>query len=162
MILNPTKKLSAVEALSRAKADTNTRLDKYRLDDHDDLKDAEKRLGQPMFSSDLITRIERLTHRRIWAEDSYQDSAIAGFYTTDTDGSKKFLCAFDKGAMPEFSIILTNEQDLPVKERRGWRTVLTRLIQMKAVSMPELEKGFQFRDHQSDERWRANTRDFRS
>lgn len=161
MILNPTKKLSAAEALSRAKADTNTRLDKYRLDDHDDLKDAEKRLGQPMLSSELITRIERLTHRRIWAEDSYRDSSIAGFYTTDNEGSKKFICAFDKGAMPEFSIILTDDKDLPVKERRGWRTVLTRLIQSRHTTLSELEKGFQFRDHQSDERWRANTRDFR-
>lgn len=160
MILNPTKKLSAVEALSRAKADTNTRLDKYRLDDHEDLKDAEKRLGQPMSSSDLITRVERLTHRRIWAEDSYRDPSIAGFYTTE-NGSKKFLVAFDKGFMPEFSVIRVDEKDLPVKEVRGWRTVLARLIQSRTVTLSELEKGFQFRDHTSDERWRANTRDFR-
>lgn len=156
-------KLSAAEKLQRSYQDTDKALMQYRLSDHDDLKDAEKRMGRPLMSNDLITRVEKLTNRAVWAEDSYRDPEnIAGFYTVNKR-EKVLICAFDKGPMPEFSIILTDAADLPIKEKRGWRTVLTRLLQAGALTWDQVQYGFgDGRSHAAANRWAFNTREFRS
>jgi len=156
------KKLSAREKLQQSYQETDKALMQYRLSDHDDLKDAEKRMGRPLMSNDLILRVEKLTGRKVWAEDSYRDPEIAGFYTVQK-GQKTFLCAFDKGPMPEYSIIMTDAADLPIKEKRGWRTVLTRLLQAGVISWPQVVSGFgDGRSHAAANRWAFNTREFRN
>lgn len=155
------KRLSPKEQLKQNYEDTDKRLDTYRLSDHNDLKNAEKRMGKQLMHNDLIKRVEKITHKRIWAEDSYRDPNVVGFYHVK-NGEKTFICAFDKGAMPEYSIILTDSADLPVKEKRGWRTVLTRLLQAKAMSWGEVVYGFgDGLSHAASSRWDFNTREFR-
>jgi hypothetical protein len=98
----------------------------------------------------------------VWAEDSYRDPQIAGFYTRDK-GEKKYICSFDKGPMPEFSIILTDAADLPIKEKRGWRTVLTRLLQANVINWNQIVCGFGDATHRvAAERWGFNTREYRN
>jgi hypothetical protein len=156
-------KLSAREKLQRSYEDTDKALMQYRLSDHDDLKNAEKRMGKPMMSSELVKRIEKLTNRAVWAEDSYRDpDNVVGFYTIKKR-EKVHICAFDKGAMPEYSIIMTDAADLPIKEKRGWRTVLTRLMQADVLTWSQVQYGFgEGMNHAAANRWAFNTRDFRS
>ncbi len=160
MILNPTNKLSKQEALLQKQEETNKSLEQYRLDDLEDLKNIEKRIGHPMWHAEFIGRVEKATHRKVWAEDSYRDSSIAGFYTT-VNGEKTYICSFQKGAMPEFSIVTVDERNLPIKEQRGWRTVLTRLLQTGHIKFYQIKNAFDIRDHQADERWNANVQQFK-
>ena len=156
------KKLSPQEQLQRSYESTDASLERFRLSDHINLKDAEKRMGTPLMHSELIRRVEKLTHKRVWAEDSLRDSSVVGFYTVDK-GEKKYICAFDKGPMPEYSFILTDNADLPIKEKRGWRTVLTRLLQSGALTWDQVVYGFGTGlHHQASQRWDFNTRDFRN
>lgn len=155
------KRLSPQEQLLRNYQDTDRQLERYRLSDHDDLKNAAKRLGSPLSHTDLIRRVEKITHRRVWAEDSNFDSNVVGFYHVK-NGVKSFVCAFDKGPLPEFSIIVTDNADLPIKEKRGWRTVLTRLLHARAISWSEVVYGFgDGMYHAASNRWNANTSKFR-
>ena len=167
------KRIAGQERLDGYKADTHKMLDRYRLSDHEELKKSEKRTGQMLFHTDLIRRIEKITHKRVWAEDSKHDTNVCGFYTTATNPDKtsadfgkpvkKFICAFDKGALPEFSHIITDERDLPIREKRGWRTVLTRLMQAKALTWPQVVYGFgDGIDHAASERWSFNSRESRA
>jgi len=160
MIFNPTIHLSPQEALAKSYEETNQTLDQYRLDDHDDLKNIEKRIGHPMFHTEFAQRLSKVTHGQVWIEDSYRDKNIAGVYTTK-QGIKTYICSFDKGAMPEFSIIVTDAADLPIKEIRGWRTVLTRLIQTRTITYAQAKSAYDLLDHQADERWRANVQQFK-
>lgn len=153
-------KLSAREALIEKQEETNKALNQYRLDDHAELKDVNQRIGSPMWHTEFISRVEKATHRKVWAEDSYRDKEVAGFYTT-INGEKTYICSFQKGAMPEFSIIVTDERDLPIQEKRGWRTVLTRLLQTGNIKFYQIKNAFDIREHQADERWRANTQSFK-
>jgi hypothetical protein len=156
------KRISLKEGLAGLKEDTNQQLDRYRLSDHAELKNTSKRTGQMLYHTDLIRRIEKLTHKRVWAEDSINDSAVCGFYTQH-NGAKKFICAFDKGPLPEFSHITTDERDLPIKEKRGWRTVLTRLMQAQVITWPQVKYGFgDGLDHAASDRWTFNTREARA
>lgn len=156
------KRLSPQEQLLRSYEDTDHALERYRLSDHADLKNAQKRLGQPLMHTELIRRIEKTTNRRVWAEDSRNDSNVVGFYFVK-DGQKRYVCAFDKGALPEFSIILTDNADLAIKEKRGWRTVLTRLLESGAMSWSEVVYAFgDGLSHAAAKRWALNTRKFRA
>ena len=156
------KRTSASENLSALQSDTNKQLDRYRLSDHEELKNSEKRTGQMLYHTDLIRRIEKITHKRVWAEDSKHDSAVCGFYTQH-QGQKKYICAFDKGPLPEYSHITTDERNLPIKEKRGWRTVLTRLMQAKVISWAQVVYGFgDGINHAASERWNFNSREARA
>lgn len=157
------QRLSPQEQLKRNFEDTDKRLDRFRLSDHNDLQDVRKRVGQALFHQEFIRRVEKLTNKRVWAEDSYRDPLnVAGFYHVK-NGVKTYICAFDKGAMPEFSVIVTDAADLPIKEKRGWRTVLTRLMQAKAITWPQVVYGFgDGQEHAASDRWSFNTREFRA
>jgi hypothetical protein len=156
------KRLSPQERLLASFESTDRMLQQFRLDDHEALKNAETRIGKPMTHAELIQRVGKLTHNRVWAEDSRNDEKVCGFYTVH-DGGKKFLCAFDKGPLPEFSFIFTDAADLPIKEKRGWRTVLVRLLKMGVISWSEVISGFGDASHSvSSGRWNFNTREFRN
>jgi hypothetical protein len=63
--------------------------------------------------------------------------------------------------LPEFSYILVDAADLPIKEVRGWRTVLHRLLKLKLISWADVLAVFGDPMHAANERWQANTAEFR-
>jgi len=151
---------SLAESLAEKKQLTQKALKQFKLADHDELKNAEVRFAHGMYHTEFIRRVEKATGRKIWAEDSYRDKNVIGFYTTKK-GEKSYICSFNKGYMPEFSIIETDERDMPVREHRGWRTVLTRLLQTDSIRMFQIRNAFEIKDHIADDRWRANTQNFK-
>jgi len=157
-----TETLSGKEALQQKFEQTDKLLEQYRLSDHEQLKDAEARLGAPLTHAMLIQRVLKL-NSNLWAEDSINDSSVVGLYRRDQEGNKEFLVAFDKGWMPEFSIIFTDAADLPVKEKRGWRTVLIRLLKKRALSWAQVKSVFGdvHGTHERNTRWRQETRPYR-
>jgi hypothetical protein len=77
-------------------------------------------------------------------------------------GKKTYLSSFDKGEMPEFSFILCDYQEIPEQEVRGWRTVLVRLLTLRALTWRQVKEEFD--DPISDlnaRRWYAETKQFR-
>lgn len=156
------KLLSPEEALKKSFEDTEKKVARYRLDDHDHLKDAAQRTGKPMSHQDLIRRVTKC-NPRIWAEDSLNDKKSIGFYTTRA-GVKKYLVAFEKGVLPEFSFILVDTADLPIKEKRGWRTVLHRLLAQGALKWSDIVAIFGDVDGDGarTQRWHRNTKKYRN
>lgn len=154
--------LSRAEALKRTYESTDRMLQKYRLPDHESLKDAEARMGSPMLHTELIRRVTKL-NPAIWAEDSRANpTTVCGFYTRGAEGVR-FLGAFEKGWLPEHSFILTDRADLATKEKRGWRTVLVRLLNEGVLTWPGVLRAFGD-SHSSirNERWRQQTQRFRT
>lgn len=147
--------LSREESLLRSFEQTDGRLDQYRLDDQDDFKNAAARLGRQMSHQDFVRYVTKL-NPGIWAEDSNYDSKVIGFYRL-VRGEKKYLVAFEKGYLPEFSIVSTDSADLPVKERRGWRTVLYRLLAQKALTWKQVMEIFGDAHGISGKYWRMLT-----
>lgn len=134
------KRLSKEEALAKLKEETDKRLEQSRLRNQEEYKDFERRLGKGMLHTELYEKVRRL-NPNIIMETSNNDPNVAGFYLATSEG-KKFICAFHKGFMPEFSIIEVDERDRPKLERRGWRTVLLRLIQQHCLRKADVEQVF--------------------
>lgn len=154
--------LRNAEALAFNQAKTKRDMLRYRWDDQAEMTDCERRIGRRMHHSDLARRVTRL-NPAIFFEQSINFENSLGFYHQDPfTGAKTYLSSFDKGDMPEFSFILCDYQDIPEQEVRGWRTVLVRLLALRALKWKQVEE--EFGDPISDlnaRRWYAETREFR-
>ena len=113
------------EAMIKAHAEDHKFLERYRLDNHEDLKNAEARAGRRMHSSELARRVTVL-EPLIFVEQQINFPDDLGFYMPDVGGVKRYLSSFPKGWIREFSYVLVDHQDLPCEEVRGWRTILFR------------------------------------
>lgn len=154
-------KLSPHEQLKKSFEETDSALMQYRLDDHEDLKNAEKRLGKPMQHQELIRRIERC-NPRVWAEATINHDTGMNFYT-NRKGVKTCLgAAFEKGWLPEFSIVFVDAADLPVKEKRGWRTVVVRLLKQRIITWEQVLNVFGDALGHNSKRWAMETQQYRA
>lgn len=130
--------------------------------------------GRPLFAAVLEKRLLSLNPNFIF-EVAIQDSTKKGIYVPQTRRDeagfvypeKRFVCGYENGIMPEFSIIHTRDKKLPdpndpqgwvtvqepYRETRGWRTVLLRLIRERLITEAGADKAFQVSLGRSSERW---------
>jgi len=151
------KSLRGAEALAQSFEQIDKSLQQYRLPDHEQLKDVDARMGKPLHFAELIRRVVKL-NPSLWAEDSINRPGNVGFYrhrtpTPEDPCDKEYLVAFPKDILPEYSIIETDAADLPVKEKRGWRTVLLRLLQQRALTIEQVSSAFDEASGESSARW---------
>lgn len=134
--------------------------DTYRLDDHEMMKDFERRRGLCLHSSELIHRIQNI-NPLIFVEHQINFEADWGLYR-DVMGKQIYLSALPKGWLTEFSYTLVDNRDLPIEERRGWRTVLLKLLAEGAMTWQQVHAEFGDSDDENSSRWLAHTAPFRN
>lgn len=129
------------ETIAKLWEQTDNELERERLPDQENWKNADRQRGLPMDSNDLIRRV-RVLNPLLWAEDSRNCPGHAGFYFTQ-DGRKAFSGAhFKKGIVFEFSRIYVDAADRPVAVEYGWREVLHRLLKKKLIKWKQMVKVF--------------------
>lgn len=132
----------------------------YRQSDHDWFKDFSRRRGQMMHSSDLIFSLQQL-NPHIFVQSQINFPADWGLYSSAM-GRIQFLTGMPRGWMTELSYAITDERDLPVEERRGWRTVLVYLLLKNAIGWEETIREFgEPNDAWNEQRWCETLADFR-
>jgi len=129
------------ETIAKLWEQTDNELERERLPDQENWKNADRQRGLPMDSNDLIRRV-RVLNPLLWAEDSRNCPGHAGFYFTD-NGQRAFSGAhFKKGIVFEFSRIYVDAADRPVAVEYGWREVLHRLLKKKLIKWKQMVKVF--------------------
>jgi hypothetical protein len=128
-----------------------------------DTTSLERQLGQPLSSAQIIQRLERC-NPDLHFEPSFSDHTKMGIYlienrpdpVTGKPPWKRFICGFERGFSPEFSVRHFKTERVPdpdfrgnwqeIKtfdsETRGWRTVLARLIRSGLITEPQVVKYF--------------------
>jgi len=135
-------------------------LDQYRESDQDWFSDWSRRRGVAMHSSDLIFAIQKL-NPFIFVQQQICVSDDWGLYA-DVRGKVQYLSAVPKNWLTEFSFCLLDSRNLPTEERRGWRTVLVRLLYCGALTWEQVFEEFgDPEDGWNDERWRSATHELR-
>lgn len=149
------------EALERFDAEKlQPQLDQYRLYDHASFKDFERRKGLVLHSSEFLLRLSQLDPSiRIHHQINFSDDW--GIYA-DRGSVLAYLSAVPKGWLTEFSYALVDERDLPSEERRGWRTVLLRLLAFGVLTWRQVEKEFGDSEGFNSERWLTYTAPYRN
>jgi hypothetical protein len=135
-------------------------LQTYRQSDHDWFKDFSRRKGEMMHHSDLIYRLQQLNpHIFVQQQVNFPDDW--GLYTSAL-GRVQFLTGVPKGWLTEFSYALVDDRDLPLEERRGWRTVLVYCLMKGAITWEQVLVEFgEPQDGFNETRWCETTAEFR-
>lgn len=138
-----TQMLSADEAVS-AKADELTRIKQHkgRRSDWEELADAKARMGRPMHHSEFICKLRTIIPSLI-VTDGRVRGTLSLFMVRSTPikevpdykGPEKtnFSCPvyigwIHSGDMPEYEIDVIDGFQCAIGQKRGWRTILLRLI----------------------------------
>jgi hypothetical protein len=135
-------------------------LQRYRQSDHDWFADFNRRKGEVMHSSDLIYHLQKL-NSHILVQSQYNFPDDWGLYTSAL-GRIQFLTGMPKGWLTELSFSIVDERDLPVEERRGWRTVLVYCLMKGALTWEAAISEFgEPQDGFNEQRWCEATAEFR-
>lgn len=132
----------------------------YRQSDHDWFKSWSRRKGEVIHSGDLIFRLQNLNpHIFVQSQINFPDDW--GLYSSAL-GRIQFLTGMPKGWMTEFSYSIVDDRDLPVEERRGWRTVIVYALMKGAIIWEQVIAEFgEPQDGWNEQRWCEVTADFR-
>jgi hypothetical protein len=135
-------------------------LDTYRESDQDWFSDWSRRRGECIHASDLIYRLQRLNpHIFVQQQVNFPDDW--GLYTS-ASGRIQFLTGLSKGWLTEFSWALVDGRNLPIGERRGWRTVIIYGLLKGAITWDQVIAEFgEPQDGFNDARWCETVADLR-
>jgi hypothetical protein len=122
---------------------TDKQLQRQRWEDQEDFKNQEKRMGKGIWHTELVTRLLKL-NKDLICEDSQAMKECASFYLVQNNVRTYTGACFRKGFLPEFTVMKTDRADLPTQDglTYGWRTVLQRLVQKKAITYRQMLSVF--------------------
>lgn len=135
--------ISPAEAAAKAKEDTLALAAKNRIPDQDLLEETEMAKGYYLDHNELIRRLQRL-NSQILIQQGGVANAVAVRYPLMEDGELKqqYVTGFFLEPLPEYSSVTTDDKGLPVREIRGWRSVLLALIRVGALTHSQCDVMF--------------------
>jgi hypothetical protein len=153
------------DLLARMYEETNKDLERQRFPDQEDFKKIERRMGKRMIHTEFVKKVLSLNKKLIY-EDSKGCKGSGSFYLVQ-QGQKIYTNAcFRKGWLPEWTTIETDTADLPTRDglTYGWRTVLQRLVQKKAITYRQVVRVFGdvYRNDLCGKNWALNVGKFRN
>jgi hypothetical protein len=142
-------KLSTEEHLENQREKNYRAASKQRWSNQEDYENEEARWGYVMDSSEVLRKIFKLIPHDLFITDGriIGDLALYRVYGSpqpDLDGRTfRYLFYIPQSRLPEFSQYEFDHRDVPIREkRRGWRTVLLRLIKTGLVTEEQVEEEF--------------------
>ncbi len=132
-------RLARDEVESYLKQDMANRNKAYELPGQEERKNSPARWGHVMHSSELLLRLQRIIPN-LHVRDGRIGNDVSLFQVIADEIT--YLVWTHQGDLPEYSIVIVNEHNRPVREKRGWRTVLLRLIKAGVISEEQALKQF--------------------
>jgi hypothetical protein len=169
------KRLSPEEATHREREIALRKASQSRIDGQEELEDVERSCGPRIAWQELIRRLQDSNPSLLFM-DSQGGAHIAAYRPKNRvelaeheyDPEKYewwndhvYVTGFPKEYMPEWSHVLLDTSLLPVKEIRGWRSVLMAFIKAKAVTYASAAKHFGEPTDSRSGRWHEQLRNFK-
>jgi hypothetical protein len=152
MLIQPDKnelgdsRLNEVEGLAKLKEGNKKLTDENRIPDQDLLEDKKMALGMPMLVSEFIRRLERLNPRLVIKPGGVRNAVQIRYPFKNKEGVEEleYVGGFyvDEKVLPEYSAVIVDNRGLPLREVRGWRTVLVPLVERGILSLKQVELTF--------------------
>lgn len=109
----------------------------------DSLTDEKQRQGQLMFCLDFVDKLNTILPAYLSAKII---KGMSGLYVLTPDvkgGHWHYVCGVQASMMNEYSVIYVDSHGLPLNEKkRGWRTVLLRLIMGSFITEEDADRVF--------------------
>ena len=171
-------RLSPEEAVIKERESLLTLESKKKIVGQEELEHQERSAGARLSWTEFLRRLLRC-NSELQVRDGSKD-AIALYarkkayeYTEADYGAAppngefyrdhKYVSGFEKQDLPEYSHVILDSSMLPVREYRGWRSVLLTLMEHKALDYRKVIK--EFHDPSSDSRsgrWMQQTQQYRT
>jgi hypothetical protein len=156
--------LNAEDALAKLKADNTKQAEKFKLVGQDELEDTAKGLGRPLVWHQFLLLLRKINPNLIFREGGCPNAVHISIADPKHPEAKpdgtRYVGGCMKEVLPEFGWVTVDEMGLPIDEKRGWRTVLLRLIHSKVVSKKKVDEVFGLALGQRSDRWYAQTRNY--
>lgn len=131
-------KLGRDEIAGYIKEDRERMLERTRNPEYEEMT-GPGRLGRVMHHSELVSKIQSFVPNIAVVPGVEPNTyALYRIYGEQVD----FVCWTNEGWLPEFSIVEFNKHKQPIRERRGWRTVLLRFIKTGLMTEDQANKNF--------------------
>ena len=149
------QKLNEVENLAKLKEGNEKLRQKLRIPGQEELEDADKALGHPMSYTDLIFLLQKVNRSIVIQDGGIRGAVAVKIPTVLDDGTYglKYCTGFYKTILPEFSHISVDDKGLPLRENRGWRTVVLALIKQGVITYKDAVDVFGEPQGQRAGRW---------
>jgi hypothetical protein len=149
-------RLNEVESLAKLKEQNNKSAEQFRIPDQDVLENREAALGWPMQPNDLIRRIQKLNPKIVVEPGGVRNAVAVRYPKLNENGElvKAYVTGFCIDMpLPEFSAVVVDARGNPVRELRGWRTILAALVRQKCLTEKQVTLTFGNANGQRAELW---------
>lgn len=140
------KFLNETEGLAKIKEENQKLSDQSRIPDQEILEDKKAAVGLTMEPSELINRIQRINPRILvelgGAKNAVAIRCVRKNPETGVDEKAYVTGFYIDHPLLEFSCVLVDNKGLPVREMRGWRSVLLALVRQKLLTLKQVELMF--------------------
>lgn len=137
------KLLDLKEKNERMREENKQKAAQFRIPDQQLLENRDMARGWMMDWQELVRRIVKL-NASIRVEQGGIPNAVAVRIVKQVCGEevKQYVTGFVKEPLPEYSSVTVDKNGLPVREIRGWRSVLNALIRAGALTLQQVEVTF--------------------
>jgi hypothetical protein len=157
-------KLSPEEGVAKLKEGNKKLASAHKIPNQELLENKGMAQGVEMSPADLIRRIQKLNPNLLVEQGGIPNAVAVRKFALDEDGllGKKYVTGFyvDR-ALPDFSSIIVDNNGLPKREIRGWRTVLLALMNADVLTYAQVKTEFGEPHGQRNSLWMEQTRDKR-
>lgn len=142
------KRLNPEEAVAREREELLKQAAVKKIWRQEELEQAERSCGPRLHWTEILRRLLRINpqlaprdglkgHVAIYRRKRQDEYDIAEFDPMQKDSffwDHVYVTGMPMGELPEYSHVILDSSNLPVREIRGWRTVLIALIKSGAIS----------------------------
>jgi hypothetical protein len=139
------RRLDLKEGAIKAHEDNKKLASQYRIPDQDVFEDQKQALGNEMDWQLFVSKLLKLSNKIVVEKGGVTGAVAVRFITKDNLGKpeKRYVSGFYIDCkLPEFSSVTVDENGLPKREIRGWRTVLESLISAGALTRKQCDLTF--------------------
>lgn len=134
--------LSLPERLAEREERLYKSRESQRMKGQEDHSDPFAQLGRPMHHSEVVHRLRSIIPGLTVAAGHGTNISLYRPSPRSVDAPQQYIGYLYSGENPEYSTWLLDQNDVPVQERRGWRTTLLRLILSRTITERDAEKAF--------------------
>jgi hypothetical protein len=169
------KRLNPEEAVFREREELLKKASVYKISGQAELEDAERSAGPRITWRDFLRRLSRCNphllfkdaqggnHIAIYRLKYREERERDGYDPTKAEwwNDHKYVGGFQKIDLPEYSHLILDSSNLPIREYRGWRSVLMALIKNHAISYNDAKKEFGDARGERSQRWHEQLRKYK-
>ena len=148
-------RLSPEESVIRLREENDSLLDNRRIHRQAELSDPNRAAGPRISWNDLLYRLHKCNPALLYKDGTPGNIAVyvpkdrQEIAEHEYDQSRpdwwndhKYAGGIPKDWIPEYSVLEVNERNLPVREHRGYRSVLLALLAAGAITPDQADKHF--------------------